>query len=64
MKNNNPLNIRKSSTQFIGEIIRENNKPFKDFVCPELGYRAAFRVLNTYITKYKVDTVEKIISRW
>ena len=59
---NNPLNIRKSNTKFLGEIASTN--AFKDFINREFGYRAAFRNINTYISIYKVDTLEKIISRW
>lgn len=28
------------------------------------GYRAAFKVLRTYINNYKLDTIRKIISRF
>ena len=59
---NNPLNIRKSNTKFIGEI--ESTNAFKDFENMMFGYRAAFKNINTYITKYKVDTLEGIINRW
>ena len=59
---NNPLNIRKSSEKFLGEI--ESNNSFKDFSSKEFGYRAAFKILGTYIEKYKIDTLDKIITRW
>ena len=59
---NNPLNIRKSSVKFLGEI--ESTNAFKDFINREFGYRQAFRNINAYITQYKVDTLEGIINRW
>ena len=59
---NNPLNIRQSNTKFIGE--KESTNAFKDFITIEFGYRAAFRNINTYISQYKVNTLEGIINRW
>lgn len=28
------------------------------------GFRAGFVILRTYIRKYRLDTIEKIINRW
>ncbi|MDR2916011.1 MAG: structural protein P5 [Tannerella sp.] len=61
MKQNNPLNLRNSKDNFLGEIETENG--FKAFSEMKYGYRAAFRTLNTYIKK-GFDTVDKIINRW
>lgn len=64
LRNNNPLNIRISTDKFVGEIQPSGDKAFKQFDTMAHGYRAAFRVLRTYINNYKCDTIRKIISRW
>ena len=64
LRNNNPLNIRISTDKFVGEIQSSQDKVFKQFDTMAHGYRAAFRVLRTYINNYKCDTIRKIISRW
>lgn len=64
LRNNNPLNIRISTDKFVGEVQPSQDKAFKQFDTMAHGYRAAFRVLRTYINNYKCDTIRKIISRW
>ena len=63
LRNNNPLNIRKSTDVFQGEI-RSEDKAFKSFKAMSYGYRAAFKLLYNYYDKYKLDTIRKMISRW
>lgn len=63
VRNNNPLNIRKSKDRFLGEIIPSRDKEFKEFETVYHGYRAAFIILKNYIKK-GYNTIEKIISRW
>ena len=63
-RNANPLNIRINSDKFEGEIQPSADKEFKQFETAAYGYRAAFRVIRTYINNYKCDTIRKIISRW
>ena len=62
--NNNPCNIRISTDKFQGEIQPSGDKEFKQFETMAYGYRAAFRVIRTYINNYKCDTIRKIISRF
>ena len=64
LRNNNPLNIRISTDKFVGEVQPSQDKAFKQFDTMAHGYRAAFKVLRTYINNYKCDTIRKIISRW
>ena len=64
MRNNNLLNIRISTDKFQGEVQPSGDKDFKQFETAAYGYRAAFRILRTYINNYKCDTIRKIISRW
>lgn len=63
-RNNNPCNIRISTDKFQGEIQPSGDKEFKQFETAAYGYRAAFKVLRTYINNYKCDTIRKIISRF
>lgn len=63
-RNNNPCNIRISTDKFEGEIQPSADKEFKQFETMAYGYRAAFRILKTYINNYKCDTIRKIISRF
>ena len=62
LRNNNPLNIRRSGEQFQGEI-NGTDKSFKTFSSLPYGYRAGFVILGTYLSR-GVNTIEKIISKW
>lgn len=64
-RNNNPLNIRKSMNTWKGKIyVGNTDGVFEQFENMAYGYRAAFKLMQTYIKKYGCDTVAKIISRW
>ena len=62
IRNNNPLNIRKSSQKFINE--QKTDNAFKKFSSMVYGVRAAIRIIHTYYFNYRYNTIEKIISRW
>lgn len=64
LRNHNPLNIRKSSVCWQGMATVQSDKSFVTFVSNEYGYRAAFRILHTYITKHGLNTINSIIRRW
>ena len=61
---NNQGNIRNSNTTYIGEVVPSNHKSFKTFLNMFFGYRAMFRLLNTYISQHNCDTIEKMIFRY
>lgn len=64
-RNHNPLNIRRSPrTHWLGEAKVQHDKSFVQFRCDLMGYRAAFRVLRTYIVLYHLTTIHDIIYRW
>ena len=63
LRNNNPLNIRKNSDVFQGEIVPSGDNAFKQFSSMLYGYRAAFKIINNYIAK-GYNTITKIVSRW
>jgi hypothetical protein len=61
---NNPGNIRNSSTKYIGELTPSKHKSFKTFENIFWGYRAMFKILNTYISSYHLNTIDKMINRY
>lgn len=63
IRNNNPLNIR-IGNNWRGEVSDPTDKQFEQFVSMEYGVRAAFIIIRNYIKKYKLNTIEKICSRW
>ena len=62
-RNNNPGNIRKTSSVWIGQVLPGDDQDFCTFSSIAYGYRAMFVLLQNYIDK-GFDTVEKIINRW
>lgn len=64
LRNCNPLNIRKSGTEWQGMAEVQKDAAFVTFVSNEYGYRAAFRILHTYMTKYGLTCIGDIVRRW
>ena len=68
IRNNNPLNIRRSSTHWQGAGKEQTDKSFVQFETMAYGYRAAWKILQTYYERFcmqgKAYTVRNIISRW
>lgn len=67
LRNNNPLNIRRSQSKWLGEVDSLKGKcdhAFCQFSALAYGYRAAGKLLRTYQTKYKLYQLDKIIGRW
>ena len=65
IRNNNPLNIRKSKDKWKGLSITQNDPSFCQFETLEYGWRAAFYLLTrTYYHKYRLYTIRSIISKW
>ncbi len=63
IRNNNPLNIRRSRDKWKGMRKVQTDKAFVQFTRRVYGYRAAFVLLKNYIAKGK-DTIGKIIAKW
>ena len=65
LRNNNPLNIRRSGDKWQGLKALQEDKEFFQFSEMKWGWRAAFRLLcHTYYGKYKLRTIRDIIYRW
>lgn len=62
LRNNNPGNIRKSDTTWIGQVNGEDPE-FVTFSSVEYGYRALFILLKNYISK-GYNTISLIINRY
>ena len=63
IRNNNPLNIRVGNN-WKGEVTNPSDHTFEQFKEMKWGVRAAFIILKNYIKRHKLNTIEKIISRW
>ena len=65
IRNNNPLNIRRSKDQWKGLSKTQNDRSFCQFESLEYGWRAAFVLLTrTYYHEYRLFTIRAIVSRW
>lgn len=67
-RNNNPLNIRLTGDQWEGMSATQTDKSFVQFKSMAYGYRAAWKVLQSYFDRFvyqnKGFTVRNIIYRW
>lgn len=72
MRDNNPANIRRTSEAWVGELSRADveaagatyDPDFEQFSSIRYGVRALGRLLQTYSTKYALNTVRGIVSRF
>ena len=68
IRNNNPLNIRRSADRWQGAATTQTDKNFVQFETMAYGYRAAWRLMQTYYRRLRRQkkrfTVETIIARW
>ena len=65
IRNNNPLNIRRTATQWQGLAKVQTDAAFCQFETLEWGWRAAFVLLaRTYYRKLGLQTIRAIIARW
>lgn len=63
IRNNNPGNIVYSPLNaWQGQTGSDGT--FARFSSPQYGLRAMFKLMNTYINSNKLDTIDKIGSRW
>lgn len=67
-RNNNPLNIRRGTSQWVGRRETVTDKEFEEFTSMAFGYRAAWKLMNTYRLRLRQEgrsyTLEHIIRRW
>src|SRR3569623_2606085 len=63
LRNNNPGNIRKTATDWRGEVVGSDSA-FETFATPEAGIRALAVLLRNYQRKYGLRAVRAIITRY
>lgn len=64
-RNHNPLNVRRSKgTHWLGQLAVQRDREFVQFQCDLMGYRAAIRILRTYMRQYHLQNINDIIHRW
>ena len=68
ISNNNPLNIRRGKSHWVGARRAVTDKEFEEFITMSFGYRAAWKLMDTYRTRLRMEeeshTQENIIARW
>lgn len=64
IRNNNPLNLRRSGDKWKGLQPTQTDKSFFQFITPAYGYRAAIKTIQTYFNKYGLKSIRRIIHRW
>ena len=68
IRNNNPLNIRRGTSRWLGRREIVTDKEFEEFTSMAFGYRAAWKLMDTYRLRLrhagKSYTLENIIHRW
>ena len=65
IRNNNPLNIRRSKDKWKGMKAVQSDAQFVQFESLEWGWRAAFYLLTrTYYHKYRLFTIRAIVQKW
>lgn len=63
VKNNNPGNLRKSATRWLGKINPSTDPAFEQFQSMEYGARASMINARTWYNR-GLNTIEKLISKW
>ena len=65
IRNNNPLNIRRSKAKWQGLVVGTHyDAEFCQFESMKYGFQAAFKLLFSYYYKYGLHDVMSIINRW
>lgn len=64
IRNNNPGNIRHSSAKWDGLTSEKLDDEFCSFTEMKYGCRALMKLLKTYVTSNKLNTVRGIITRY
>lgn len=64
IRNNNPLNLRRSADKWQGLAATQPDAEFFTFKDMTYGIRAGARVLIKYYDSYGLDTIDGIIRRW
>ena len=64
IRNNNPFNIIDSKIKWQGETGKNVDMKFEEFDTMENGIRAGMIILRSYMLKYNLRSIRKIIDRF
>lgn len=64
LRNNNPLNIRRSRDKWLGLSPTQRDTAFFQFVNLTYGYRAAGKLLQNYQRLHELYNLNGLIARW
>jgi len=64
IRNNNPLNIRRTDDAWKGLAATQSDDAFFSFEQPKWGIRAAARILQVYQEVHGLRTLAEIVDRW
>jgi hypothetical protein len=64
IRNNNPGNIRRSSDAWLGLSQTQSDPDYFQFTDMLYGIRAAGKLVRNYATRYGINTIHEIITRW
>lgn len=65
LRNNNPLNIRISASNWRGKIVPSSDPAFEQFENIFWGIRAALYLVRVYLSpKYRCRYVKEVINKW
>lgn len=64
LRNNNPCNLRRTNTKWVGLREEQTDPAFFQFKTMAYGYRAVFKTLHTYETKHGCKILEDFITRF
>lgn len=64
LRNNNPGNIRKGSSDWLGMITPGKDRAFVEFQSMPYGIRAATVLFRNYQSLYGLNNIAQLIARW
>lgn len=64
VRNNNPLNLRKSENKWLGKIVPGSDSEFEQFTSMVFGIRAAMINARTILRRNPKCTVRRLIEIW
>lgn len=64
IRNNNPLNLRKTTTPWLGKVYPGTDSQFEQFTSMAYGIRAAMKNAKSIIKRHRGCTIRKLIEIW
>lgn len=64
IRNNNPLNIRRSTSHWMGKVYDPTDKSFEQFAKMVFGIRAGMVLLSRHVLCHRLRTLKGIVHLW